>query len=325
MSTHISMLSAPQTIGFKRMFAKDKLTVGIYYPIASYDGDIPNLVGQEKLAEQADLGGFSAIWSRDVPLRDPYFGDVGHVMDPWIWMAHMISHVKTAALATGSIILPLHHPIDIAKSAASIDQLSGGRLVLGVATGDRPVEFPAFNVEHSERGQLFRESLEYIETLFTSSAPVHKSSWGEINGQAELIPKPIGKRIPIGITGGSQQTMLWNAQHADFWLTYPRPISQQGLLVQEWNRLVKSSGSKVIKPVAQSLYIDLDENPDAMPIPIRLGLRSGRKGLIYFLKNLEQIGIGHVAFNVKFNRRPLKETLQELIEEVIPHFPRHGR
>jgi alkanesulfonate monooxygenase SsuD/methylene tetrahydromethanopterin reductase-like flavin-dependent oxidoreductase (luciferase family) len=54
-------------------------------------------------------------------------------------------------------VLPLRHPLHTAKAAASIDQLTGGRLVLGIASGDCPVEFPAFGVDRESRGALFRE------------------------------------------------------------------------------------------------------------------------------------------------------------------------
>jgi alkanesulfonate monooxygenase SsuD/methylene tetrahydromethanopterin reductase-like flavin-dependent oxidoreductase (luciferase family) len=55
--------------------------------------------------------------------------------------------------------------IDTAKAAASVDQLSGGRLVIGVATGDRPVEFPAFGIDPDRRDSLFRDNLAIIRKV----------------------------------------------------------------------------------------------------------------------------------------------------------------
>jgi luciferase-type oxidoreductase len=97
--------------------------------------------------------------SRDVPLRDPSFGDIGQVYDPWVYLGWIAAQTRTIALATGSIILPLRHPLYTAKASASIDQLSGGRFVLGVASGDRPVEFPAFGVDIDKRAALFAKTL----------------------------------------------------------------------------------------------------------------------------------------------------------------------
>ena len=107
---------------------------------------------------------------RDVPLRDPSFGDIGQVYDPWVYLGWIAAHTQTIALATGSIVLPLRHPLHTAKAAASVDQLSRGRLVLGVASGDRPVEFPAFGVDFERRDVLFRENFEFIRKVLERSS-----------------------------------------------------------------------------------------------------------------------------------------------------------
>ncbi|WP_255488001.1 MULTISPECIES: LLM class flavin-dependent oxidoreductase [Brucella] len=113
---------------------------------------------QPRLARRAEELGFTGLWTRDVPMRDPNFGDLGQVYDPWVWLGWIAAHTSTIALATGSIILPLRHPLHTAKASASVDQLTGGRFVLGVASGDRPVEFPAFGVDWHQRDRpLSRE------------------------------------------------------------------------------------------------------------------------------------------------------------------------
>lgn len=59
--------------------------------------------------------GFAALWTRDVWLRDPNFGDLGQVYDPWVWLGRIAAQTYGIALATGSIILPLRHPVHTAK------------------------------------------------------------------------------------------------------------------------------------------------------------------------------------------------------------------
>src|SRR4029079_1702567 len=112
-----------------------------------------------------------ALWTRDVPLRDPNFGDVGQIYDSWVWLGWIAAQTPTIALATGSIILPLRHPLHTAKAAASVDRLSGRRLVLGVASGDRPVEFPAFGVAFEKRDALFRENLRVLRQVLEEDFP----------------------------------------------------------------------------------------------------------------------------------------------------------
>lgn len=305
------------------MFAPGKLTLGLFFPIAAYEGDMPLLEGQTALATAADKGGFAALWTRDVPLRDPSFGDLGQVLDPWVWMTYMLPYVKQAALATGSLILPLRHPVHTAKAAASLDLLSGGRLVTGVASGDRPVEFPAFGVDRNTRGERFRETFGYLETLLGESFPRIHSSLGELAG-ADLMPKPGHGRLPIGVTGSSQQSPDWIATNADFWLTYPRAPQAQAQVLGDWRAAVSRAGAAFQKPVAQSLYVDLAGDPDEPPQPIHLGFRLGRNRLIELLRLFSQMGVNHVAFVLKFSRRPVSEVVDELAREVVPLFPAHN-
>jgi luciferase-type oxidoreductase len=109
--------------GFQKMFAPGRLTLGVFFPIEAFKGDQPTMRNQEYLARRAEELGFAALWYRDVPLRDPNFGDIGQVYDPWVYLGWIAAQTRTIALATGSIILPVRHPLHTAKAAASIDQL----------------------------------------------------------------------------------------------------------------------------------------------------------------------------------------------------------
>ncbi|MEC5343084.1 LLM class flavin-dependent oxidoreductase [Brenneria populi] len=104
---------------------------------------MPDLSRQEGLVRQVDASGFAAIWMRDVPVFDPHgFGDAGSVYDPFVNLGFLAGITRHVALGTAAVVLPLRHPLLVAKAAASADVLSKGRLILGVATGERPVEFP---------------------------------------------------------------------------------------------------------------------------------------------------------------------------------------
>ncbi|MET0374025.1 MAG: LLM class flavin-dependent oxidoreductase [Rhizorhabdus sp.] len=147
--------SISDSSGFRCMFAPDRLSLGLFFPIEAFERDEPRMRDQARLARRAEELGFAGLWTRDVPLRDPNFGDLGQVYDPWVWLGWIAAHTSTIALATASIIIPLRHPLHTAKASASVDQLTGGRFVLGVASGDRPVEFPAFGVDWHQRDVLF--------------------------------------------------------------------------------------------------------------------------------------------------------------------------
>ena len=313
---------APTTPGFTRMFQRDKLTLGLFFAIDNYDGDMPDMSRQLELAKRADELGYAALWTRDVPLRDPSFGDVGQIYDPWVWLGLITGHTRDIALATGSIVFPLNHPITLAKAAASVDNLSGGRLVLGIASGDRAIEFPAFGLEIEQRGDVFRESLAYFNRLLEERFPHIQSPLGEMKG-ADLIPKPLGNRIPIGITGHCRQDPDWIAANCDAWIMYSNSPSTQAIVMQTWRDAVEKSGHTDFKPFVQPLGIDLSEDPNETQSPLRSGFRLGRNLLIELLGELQKVGVNHIALNFKRGQRPAAEVMEEIAQEVLPHFPSH--
>lgn len=136
MSMVNSKAPARDHIGFPSLFAPARLTLGVFFPIEAFQRDEPMMRDQERLARRDEELGFSALWFRDVPLRAPNFGDIGQIYDPWVYLGWIAAQTRTIPLATGSIILPLRHPLHTAKAAASVDRLSGGRLVLGVVLGN---------------------------------------------------------------------------------------------------------------------------------------------------------------------------------------------
>lgn len=303
--------------GFRRMFRAGRITLGVFFPIEAFKGDEPSMQGQERLARRAQALGYAALWVRDVPLRDPNFGDLGQIHDPWVYLGWIAAHTQTIALATGSLVLPLRHPLHVAKAAASVDQLSGGRLVLGVASGDRPVEFPAFGVDIERRAVLFREHFEVIRRVLEHGYPTLKSTAGVLTGSADLVPKPLG-RLPMLVTGNSGQPLPWIAANADGWITYPRSVEHQAEAVARWRSEVHAARPGAFKPFVQSLYVDLVDDPHQPPTPIHLGFKAGWHFLLRFLDSLRLIGVNHVILNLKYGTRPASEVLEEIGAEVLP-------
>jgi luciferase-type oxidoreductase len=221
-------------------------------------------------------------------------------------------------LGVASIVLPLRHPAHVAKAAASVDVLSGGRLILGVASGDRPDEYPALNLPFAERGAHFRASFDYIERMW-EDAPAFENSYGSPHGGMDMLPKPTTGRMPLLITGGSQQDPDWIARHGDGWITYPRGIAAQARIINDWRTRVEAAEGPA-KPAVQSLYVDLTKDPQSRPEPIHLGFRLGANHLRAYLKSLEEIGVNHVALNLRFNQADTEETMTRLADDILPEF-----
>ena len=134
-----------------------------------------------------------------------------------------------------------------------------------------------------------------------------------------MLPKPVGPRLPLMITGGAQQTPEWVAQNGDGWMTYPRNAAVQGRLVADYRHRIERFGA-VNKPVLQSLYIDLVAQNDSPPSPIHLGFSSGINYLKAYLDDLQALGINHVALNLRFNQADIGQTMEKLASDVLPAF-----
>lgn len=313
--------------GYRRMFAPGALTLGLFLPLRFYAGDMRVLEGQADLVEAADRQGFAAVWVRDVPLFDPGFGDAGQLFDPFTCLAFLAARTRRIALATGSAVLPLRHPIDMAKAAASIDRLSGGRLVMGVASGDRPIEFPAYGLDHGQRGERFAQSVDYLRRLMHPGRLAIESPLGRF-ANAELLPQPVNGSIPLVVTGSSGQPLEWIARQADGWLTYPdathtadgpRRLARK---IAAWREQIPGAG---FRPHMTNEWLDLVDDPGHPRTPMRGGyvLQTGRQGLIDLLGEWRDAGVNHAALGIQFSRRPAAEVLEELAQEVLPLFPAH--
>jgi luciferase-type oxidoreductase len=305
--------------GYNRTFRADKLTLGVIIPIERYTSSaVPTMQQHIERVQLVEQLGFSAVWLRDVPFNVPSFGDAGQTFDPFVYLGVLAAQTQTISLGVASLILPLRHPAHVAKAAASVDVLSNGRLLLGIASGDRPEEYPAMNMTFDDRGARFRSSVAYIEKMWEPAASF-TNEHGSPYGGMDMLPKPTGSAIPLLITGGSQQDPDWIARNGHGWITYPRNAQMQQRIIEDWRNRVQAVGGP-LKPAVQSLYIDLVDDVDAEPQPIHLGFRSGVNYLSQYLKSLREIGINHVGLNLRFNQADIEATLKRLATDILPEF-----
>ncbi|OBY25150.1 LLM class oxidoreductase [Leisingera sp. JC1] len=304
---------------YNEVFRPGRLTLGLVVPLDAHgDSPQPDMTGHLARAQLADALGFAALWLRDVPFNVPSFGDVGQMFDPFVYLGTLGQITRDIALGVASVVLPLRHPAHVAKAAATADVLSGGRLLLGAASGDRPEEYPALNQSFADRGARFRDSIGYIRAM-AEAYPQAQFAQGHLSGAIDILPKPQGQRLPLLITGGSRQSPQWIAQNGDGWMTYPRPIRQRQDVVASYRTQVRAAGLPD-KPVMQSLYIDLADDPAEPARPIHLGFRSGMSALLDYLKQLEAIGVNHVALNLRFTSGAVETTMERLAAELLPEF-----
>jgi luciferase-type oxidoreductase len=307
--------------GYARVYQPGRLTFGFIAPLESYpDTPGPTLADHADMARKVDEAGFAAIWLRDVPFYDPNFGDVGQILDPLVYAGFLAAITSRIAIGTAGIVLPLRDPLIVAKQAATVDQLLGGRLLLGLATGDRPVEYPVFGVEFENRAERFRDALAVIRAATEETWPVHASRfYGRMDGGLQLVPGPAAGRFPAIVIGHAGQTMEWTAQNTDgilSYIAYPHRVAE---IVAGWRA---ACGAGLFKPYGYGTLFELDRDPDLPVQPGRV-LRAGRNALRELWLRQQDQGVSHVALHFKPLRRPAAEVIDELGEHLLPLFPSH--
>lgn len=310
----------PINKGYNNVFKPDQLSIGLVVPIENYDqGPVPTMKQHLEKVKKIDKLGFKALWLRDIPFNVPSFGDAGQTFDPFTYLGYLAGQTEEIALGVSSIALPLHHPVHVAKAATSVDQLSDGRLILGVASGDRFDEYPAMGIEYDKRGELFREAFSYLRKAQEDFPRENFSHYGNLSGFIDVLPKPVAHKIPLLITGNSRQTLDWNATNGDGWMSYPKNIYQQNYTIAQWRELVEKNQA-FDKPFMQPLYIVLQEDASSKPEAIPLGFKIGINHLIDYLHQLREIGVNHVALNLRFNNMDMDRTLELLSSKLLPYF-----
>ncbi|WP_324682818.1 TIGR03571 family LLM class oxidoreductase [Bibersteinia trehalosi] len=308
-----------QSPAFSQVFQQDKLTLGLIAPFKGYaDTPFPDISDLGDLAELADQLGFSALWLRDVPFYDPHFGDVGQGLDPFVALGYLAARTKNIALGTAGIVSPLRSPAHIAKSATSVDNLTQGRFILGLSSGDRPIEYPAFNENFENRAERFRESFDLIRTLTdpkTQDFPLFKGKhYGSLTGDIDTYPKMKNRLLMVAI-GRARQEFDWLANTPDAWIWHgvnPANTAKIIAQLQELNR------DGIWRPFGYANFVELLEDPNA-PAQLynNIYLRGGANGLREFWQEQKEQGLAHVTINLKPTTRPAKEVLQDLAENVL--------
>ncbi len=136
-----------------------------------------------------------------------------------VLMATLAAATHRVRIASDVIILPLRDPVWMAKTIASLDVLSGGRVVFGVGVGgDNPAEYTAMRIPMSERGSRADESLEIIRGLFEHERFSYAGRHFTIEDVA-IAPRPLQARLPVWVGGTSEGPLRRAARLADGWIS----------------------------------------------------------------------------------------------------------
>lgn len=144
-------------------------------------------------------------------------------LDPWVSLATVAAVTTTIGLST-AVALPVESdPITLAKTIATLDHLSGGRVSIGAGFGWNTDELEDHHVPGDKRRTVLREYLEAMRAIWTEEEASYEGEFVSF-GPSWAYPKPTG-RIPVVIgAGGGPQTLRWIARNADGWMTTPREV-----------------------------------------------------------------------------------------------------
>jgi probable F420-dependent oxidoreductase len=190
------------------------------------------------LGQAAEEAGFESLWAPEHVVMSrredatPYRGSTdgrmdrlgrrGGIPDPLIWFAFVAAATTRIRFGTGVLILPEHQPVVLAKAAATLDQLSGGRLMLGVGVGELPEEYAAVGMEFSNRGQRMDEYLDAMRSLWRDDEATFLGRYVRFD-RMECRPWPVKRSIPIYIGGASEAAIRRAATRGDGYFPFVLP------------------------------------------------------------------------------------------------------
>lgn len=196
-------------------------------------------VSAVRIAQAAEAAGFESVWTGEhIVLPDPMlpsFPLAPHtpMLDTTVALTWLAAHTKRVRIASGIIVLPFRNPLVLAKQLASLDVISGGRLIIGVGAGWLEPEFQALGVPMATRGERMDDALHAMRALWTLERPEHRGPSLSFSGVASY-PRPIQTPMPPIVIGGESPAAMRRAvTMGNGWYGF-------GLTVERTKKLIES-------------------------------------------------------------------------------------
>jgi alkanesulfonate monooxygenase len=246
--------------------------------------------------------GYESLWVWDHILLgvDPPFP----IIEALSLLTAVAARTRTIKLGTGILILPLRNPVVLAKQLSSIDQISGGRLILGMASGWYKREFDAVGIDFSKRGDIMDRNLEILtrlwqEDMVNAEYPPHNLR------QSVMFPKPVQKPRPPILIGGYVDRVLKRAAVAgDGWLTY---FYTPESFAKSWAK---------VRAFAAEAGKDPDSLTSCNQLPIMVGERADVEGPMNEWLNAEW---DFASWSDSTTESAIMGTVDECVEQLRAH------
>jgi probable F420-dependent oxidoreductase len=169
-----------------------------------------------RVALHAEAAGFESVWTGEhLVLPDPQPDDLVFpptlpLLDTVVALTHIAARTTNLVVASGIVLLPLRHPVVLAKELASVDLVAEGRLIVGVGAGYIEAEFDAVGVSMTERGDRMDDAIDAMRALWSMEHPLHHGAFTSFAG-VDAHPRPTRRTGPPIVVGGGSTGALRRA------------------------------------------------------------------------------------------------------------------
>ena len=239
------------------MAIADRTRIGIATPHMFADGEV-DMALVNRFVRRAEELGYASLWTQERLTGTPT------VIDPLSFLAYIAGQTSKARIGVSVVVLPRHNPIHLAKQTASIDQMSGGRLILGVGLGASATDLAQYGLSTERRVRRFIEHLEIIKALWTQEGVTYEGDFYRLEG-TNISPKPAQKPHPPIWFGANADAAIHRAvKLADGWTgagsssrdDFPGRVA----MVQEL--LAADGRTQKEFPISKRVYLAIDDDED---------------------------------------------------------------
>jgi probable F420-dependent oxidoreductase len=267
----------------------------------------------------AEAAGFAACFVTDHPFPPKPWLEAGghHTLDPFVALSFAAAATERLRLQTHVLVLPYRNPFLVAKAAASLDVLSGGRLILGVAAGYLEEEFAAVGADFATRNERADEAIRAMKEAWRGESVTMNGAHFRAADNV-MLPRPAQlPHPPLWVGGNSVRAIRRAVELAEGWVPFPNPLA-----------LAKYSRTAVmVSPRDLAERLDLARQHAARvgrsePLQVCYALQTGRDAGVAekldAVAELGHVGVDWLTVGVKGKtRREYCDALQRFGEEVI--------
>lgn len=241
------------------------------------------------VAVSAEALGYDSVWVSEHLFHASYvaarLGDKPYHEALVVLTAAAVA-TRRVRLGTSVLVLPWHHPVRLAKQIATLDELSGGRVDLGVGVAQTPDEFANLNVPYAGRGALTDEMIDAMRCLWREELPDFEGEHFSFSG-LRFEPKPVQSQLPILIGGNSARARRRVCERGDGWHAMSQSANELSAVVGE------ISG----KPCSIRLVVDFTDKPGSRAPADRRSLKGNAAEIREMVAAYADAGVDEIVID----------------------------